>query len=339
LTKTQNFVKNPNHLFAQQPRRTLDNSIAIKKQMLCTERQEVLMGIADRIQSPTAKYEILSRLPFEGEVYDLYLARFRDEVLSRDRDVLVRVSSGEDVNDLAQNEARVLAHLNRSIVNLEPGNKMQIPELVESFELAGKQFVVTEYARRYYSLEEIRCMYPNGVPAVHVAWMFNRILTAMMIAHTSGVIHGAILPPHVLIHSGTSTDDLRHTVVLVDWTNAVMETSTNVWPNLSTMSSVEEYRCFYPPEVLMRKQATPQTDLAMAAGCAIYLLGGDVEKEEIPDTTPWNIAQLLHSCRERNLALRPRSIADFYDQLKSALRVCFGEPQFYFFELPTNDRQ
>jgi serine/threonine protein kinase len=297
------------------------------------------MNIADRLQSPTTEYEIRSQLPVEGEVYDLYLARFYDTALSKDRDVLVRVASGEDVNDLAQNEARVLAHLNRGIVHLSPGNKMQIPELVESFEIAGKWVVVTEYARRYYSLEEIRAIYPNGVDAVHVAWMFNRMLTAMLTAHTSGVIHGAILPPHVLIHSGSETDDLRHTGILIDWTNAVMETSTNVWPNLSTMSSVEEYQSFYPPEVLMRKPATPQTDLAMAAGCAIYLLGGDVETEEMPDSTPWNIAQLLRSCREKNLALRPRSVADFYDQMKAALRVCFGEPKFHFLELPTDNRQ
>lgn len=275
-------------------------------------------------------YEITGDLP-DGEVYELHTGTCQDG--DRTKQVLIRISLGPDVNDLAENEARILDHLNLKIADLKKGNRLMIPELVESFEYRSRRVVVTDYADGYFTLEEVHQNYPDGIPTEAMAWMFNRMLAAMMVAHTSGIIHGAILPSHVLVFSGTLQDSLCHTAVLVDWTNSVEETSVNVWSKLSSMSSDEAYQCFYPPEVLLRKPATPQTDLAMAAGCAIYLLGGDVETGTVPESTPWNIAQLLRTCREPNPAQRPRDIAAFHQQFKQALKTCFGKPQFHVLPL------
>jgi hypothetical protein len=48
-----------------------------------------------------------------------------------------------------------------------------------------------------------------------MAWMFRRLLVALAIASEAGIVHGAPLPRHVLIHPET------HGLVLVDWTAAV----------------------------------------------------------------------------------------------------------------------
>lgn len=282
------------------------------------------------IQSPLTEYELFERLP-DGEVYEIHKARLRTE--SGSKTVLVKIALGVDVNDLAENEARILEHLNQETAEMALGNRLMIPEILEQFEYHGKRVVVTDFAEGYFTLEQIHEEYPNGIPAEH-AWIFNRMLEAMMLTHPCGVIHGSILPPHVLIYSGSETDPLRHKGCLIDWTNAVKEKSFNVWPKLSSMSSMEEYAVFYPREVDLREPVTPQTDLAMFAGCAIYLLGGDVKTETVPDSTPWNIAQLLRTCRHQNSAERPRNISEFYHQFKLALFACFGEPKFRELPIP-----
>lgn len=278
------------------------------------------------IRSPKdVAYELVKELP-EGEVYRIYLAIRRQEDAD-DKSVIVKVATGVDVNDLALNEARVLTHINQSIRHMSVGNQLLVPELLESFTEQDRQVVITDFANGYVTVEQIRKRFPHGLPPEHVAWMFNRMLNAMMLSHSCGVIHGAILPPHALILSEPKTKR-GHLGTLIDWTNAVIETSSGHWPKLSSMSGVEKYECFYPREVLMREPATPQTDLAMAAGCAIYLLGGDVRTNEVPGSTPWNFAQLLTHCRKDNPAERPRNIVDFYEQLQRAHRISFGPPTF-----------
>ena len=44
-----------------------------------------------------------------------------------------------------------------------------------------------------------RAAYPDGVDPRDVAWMWRRLLVALGLAHRAGVVHGAVLPEHVLI--------------------------------------------------------------------------------------------------------------------------------------------
>lgn len=283
------------------------------------------------ITSPAGNtYELVKELP-EGEVYRIYISLMHQKDQGP-RTVLVKVASGVDLNDFAKCEAGTLKHINSQIRHMSFGNKLLVPELLDSFVEQDRIVNVTDFAQGYFTLEQIRERYPHGIPPEHAAWMFNRILNAMMLAHSCGVIHGAILPCHVLIYSGIKTDDLRHTGVLVDWTNAVQEQQQTVWPHLPSISGIEEHEAFYPREVFLREPATPQTDLAMAAACAIYLLGGDVKTNTLPDSTPWNFAQILKACRKENSSERPRDISNFYDQLQRIYRAAFGPPTFY--ELP-----
>ena len=55
----------------------------------------------------------------------------------------------------------------------------------------------------------------GGVDPRDAAWMWRRLLVALGFAHRAGVLHGAVLPEHVLIHPG------EHGLVLVDWCYSV----------------------------------------------------------------------------------------------------------------------
>ena len=282
------------------------------------------------VHSPTREYQVLRQLK-SGETYDIFLGTYDHE--GKERRIAIKAVGEAGLNSFAKHEAEMLTRLNRSLEKAKLGNRLLIPELVDCFEYHdGRQVIMTEYADGYYDLEEIREAYPRGVPPQHVAWMFRRMLAAIMAAHGAGIIHGKVLPHHVLIRSGNRSDDLRHTGVLVDWTCAVQDTTPGEWPRLTAMS--EAYRVFYPQEVEMREPVTPSTDLAMAAACAQYLLGGDVASGEVPDTTPAGMARLFEQCRAPKVAQRPRDLGEFDQQFQRMLVPYFGPSKFVELPLP-----
>lgn len=276
-------------------------------------------------------YTVVKQLP-DGETYDRWEAI--DDQHPKRRSVLVRAAGNVSLNEYADNEVRVLRHLNGRLADAHRPIRLLVPELLDAFESFGRRVLITDYDPTYFTLEEIRSAYPQGVPAPHVAWMFNRMLAAIMAAHSAGVIHGAVLPCNMLLHSGNKQDEMRHTGILTEWTCALIERerNKNEWGALKAWD--DRYAEFYPEEVTRRQPVTPATDLAMAAGCAIYLLGGNVASGEVPSETPWNMAQLLRVCRDRNPDRRPRDLAAFHKQFQAMLRTVFGEPVFRELPLP-----
>lgn len=91
------------------------------------------------------------------------------------------------------------------------------PRLIETFRYrdaaAGttRQANVIELLDGFFSLAEVRAVYRDGLDPRDVAWMWRRLLVALGYAHRAGVIHGAVVPDHVLIHPGD------HGLALVDW--------------------------------------------------------------------------------------------------------------------------
>lgn len=279
------------------------------------------------IDSPERTYLVLEELP-EGQIYSR-LCRATTDVDGKKRDVLLKMTLDE-VH--AKNEADTLRHLNTRISDGSRALQMVIPELIEEFDYNGLRVVVTDFAVGYWTIEQIHNEYPEGIPAPHMAWIFNRMMKALMVCHPEGVVHGQLLPCNFLIRSGDEHDPLRHTAVLIDWTGSVRSVEHNKWPRLAFMD--EGYSQYYPGEVLRREPASPSLDLAMAAGCAILLLGGDVETMEMPKNVPWAIAQLLRTCRSPNIAMRPRDLPTFFVEFQRTLAQFFGEPKFVELPLP-----
>ena len=112
-----------------------------------------------------------------------------------------------------------------------------------------------------------------------MAWMWRRLLIALGFAHTCGMIHGAVLPSHVLIQPE------QHGLVLIDWSYAVSNPATGDY----IPAIVTEYQAWYPAEVLAKEPPSPSTDLYMGAMCMIYLLGGDPVTGAMPESTPKRI--------------------------------------------------
>jgi len=195
---------------------------------------------------------------------------------------------GQD-NDLLLNEALTLRHL------LTPRDRepvpAYIPRLLESFlyedgsgvrrQVNAFPSIVTEHgplpSDALYSLEEVRQAYPAGVDPKQMAWMWRRLLIALGHAHDREVVHGAVLPGHILVHPA------EHGLLLVDWCASVREPSTT-GAHVAAISA--PYERWYPLAVLARAMPTPAVDLEMGLRSMVFLLGGDPMTGALPPRVP-----------------------------------------------------
>src|SRR5512139_541725 len=173
-------------------------------------------------------------------------------------------------NDLLEREAVALRQLPKD----GDGRYLPyVPRLIESLrhrdEATGERRVanVVATADGFFSLAEVRAAHPDGVDPRDAAWMWRRLLVALGFSHRAGVLHGAVLPEHVLIHPE------QHGLVLVDWCYSVPGCYAGTDPSGRVPAMVDRYAGWYPDEVPGRRRASPATDLAMAARCLLYLMG------------------------------------------------------------------
>ena len=112
----------------------------------------------------------------------------------------------------------------KMIKKLRPEGKVDkfyryLPRLIDSFGLRGsggpRRVNVMPYYKGHYSMEEVMRVYPEGVDFRDMVWMFKRTLAAIGFVHRQGIVHGALIPPHILVHP------IRHGAKLVDWCYAV----------------------------------------------------------------------------------------------------------------------
>jgi hypothetical protein len=165
----------------------------------------------------------------------------------------------------------------------------------------------------FVSLADVRRAYPGGVDPRDAAWMWRRLLVALGLAHRAGVIHGAVLPPHVMIHPA------EHGLVLVDW-------CYSAWPPGNRIPAiVERYRDWYPPEVLARKSPWPGTDVYLAARCMTDLMGGAV---------PPPLAAFAGGCALPQPARRPQDAWRLLAELDDLLGRLYGPRRFRPFAMP-----
>jgi hypothetical protein len=116
-------------------------------------------------------------------------------------------------NDLLEAEAAALRTL---AAEGDPKFRPYAPRLVESFthedaDRARRTANIIARQRGFVPLAEVHAAYPGGLDPRDVAWMWRRLLTGLGWAHRAGLVHGAVLPEHVLIHPA------EHGLVLVDW--------------------------------------------------------------------------------------------------------------------------
>ncbi|SBT53706.1 BUD32 family EKC/KEOPS complex subunit [Micromonospora narathiwatensis] len=247
----------------------------------------------------------LRRLAYAGDLADLY-------DVGADR--LLKLPRDPADNDLMAREARAL----RVIAERgDPRHLPYVPRLVDSLRIrdattgADRLANVLAAAPGLHSLAEVRRAYPDGLDPRDAAWMWRRLLVALGLAHRAGVVHGAVLPRHVLIEPDA------HGLVLVDWCFSVVDGG-------AVPALVPGHEDWYPPEVTGRRACGPGTDLALAARCLTWLMA---------DRAPHDLRAFAAGCARPALQARPDDAWRLLGELDEVLERLYGPRTFRSFTL------
>jgi hypothetical protein len=221
-------------------------------------------------------------------------------------------------NDLMEREARALKRIRKE------GKERYWPFVSELIFTERQRDPATGIVRRantikaldgFVSLEEVARAYPQGIHPRDVAWIWRRVLTAIGLAHSASVIHGAVLPPHVMIHS----ED--HGLTLVDWCYSVTGNHGRI------PAIVSKHRQDYPAEVKDKETPSPGTDIYMAAQTMYYLMCPNVHGSA-------QLASFARGCSLSNPDRRPQNAWALISELDDLLERLFGPPKFHEFRMP-----
>ena len=227
------------------------------------------------LTSATTSYTIGPNPWALGDFSNLHLGRNAAGL-----EVLVKVASGVANNSYLAHEATFL----RRALSLRAatGLKPYLPELLDSLtvtEAGNEQYRVNvfRYKPGYVSLTDIHLAYPKGLDPKDAAWIWRRLIAQALSAEVLGVVHGAIVPDHLLVHPET------HEPLHIGWVHSV-ERPQERQARITTV--IDRFRDWYPPEIFARAIPSLQTDLYMVGKTMIYLAGGDVARNRFPSHYP-----------------------------------------------------
>ncbi|MFI0444843.1 molecular chaperone DnaJ [Actinomadura sp. 6N118] len=258
----------------------------------------------------------------EGDLANLYAASYDGA-----RPAIVKLPRDPRDSDLVEREAVALRQLP------EDGDerfRAYVPRLIETFRhrdaATGEQRQVNAMAALdgFHSLADVRAAHPGGVDPRDAAWMWRRLLVALGFAHRAGVLHGAVLPDHVLIHPE------KHGLVLVDWCYSVPGCYSYADATGRVPAMVDRYAAWYPPEVPARQRASAATDIFMATRCMTELMGG----ADQAGTAPKPMRLFAKGCLLTSQKRRPDDAWKLLDEFDELLERLYGPRRFRPFHMP-----
>ena len=188
----------------------------------------------------------------------------------------------------------------------------------------GKRMSVFRWISGFFNtFDDVIQAYPQGIPQRASIWVWRRILEVLSFMHASGMVHGAVLPPHLLIQEN------EHGVRLVGYSCA-----GRIGEKLRTIS--QNFESFYPQSIHSKSKMTPQLDLAMSARCIIALLGGDPATASLPTAVPASLTEIL----QRVARLEPtgkvyKDAWSIREELGQIADRVYGVPQFIPIVMPS----
>jgi hypothetical protein len=231
------------------------------------------------------------RLLARGERADVYRvtrARWPTE------QALLKVLRDRRESALFDHEWEVLTKLQGSPAPGAAALLQRLPQPIAQGEItsgphSGSRAMLLRWESGYeHTFDDVRAAYPQGIPARASIWIWRRVLETLAFLHGEGLVHGGVLPQHLLVERG------EHGVQLVGFSAA----GASGGP-LATVC--EDRAGFYPAAALAELRVTPAMDLAMSARVVAMLLGagngqGVAPEEIVPgvaDDAPEPLAALL----------------------------------------------
>ena len=261
-----------------------------------------------------------------GDISDVYIgrrARWPTQL------VIIKLLRELRDLDLFNNEWDILQTLQASEANGADAFTALIPQPILHGPITGgshigKQTSIFHWSNGfYYTFEEVREAYPQGVPPRASIWIWRRILEILSFIHSSGLVHGAVLPSHLIIQEN------EHGVRLVGYSNAGH-------PGEKLRSVFSKFQAFYPEKLQSASVLSIAVDLSMSARCVAAMLGGNPRNATVPDSVPASLASLIRRIAFLDPSAKLQEGAwALRDELGNIANKEFGSPKFVPILMPS----
>jgi hypothetical protein len=251
-----------------------------------------------------------------GEISDVYLAERARRPTER---VLLKLLREPEDRVLFDREWEVLNTLQKSEAPGAARFTTRLPRpvmqgLVETGPEQGRLAIAFGWATGFReTFEGVRRAYPRGIDPQISVWMWRRILEVLTFLHRSGVVHGAVVPPHLLVEDG------EHGIRLVGYSAAGE-------PGRPPATLCKRFEDLYPS-----RRLSSGADVAMSARAIAFVLGGDGACVDVPASVPEPLADLI-----RNVAARGADDAwRVRESVEKVARALYGPPSFHPLIIPS----
>jgi len=261
-----------------------------------------------------------------GDISDVYTgqrARWPTEL------VLLKFLRDHKDIDLFDNEWAALQSLHGSDAPGADEFTTLIPQPIIQGDIStgsykGKRISIFRWMSGFrHPLGEVMQAYPKGIPPRASIWMWRRILEVLSFIHASGMVHGAVLPPHLLIQEN------EHGMRLVGYSCC-----GRTGEKLRTIS--QGFENFYPQVKQSKLGLTTQLDLSMSARCMAAVLGGDPASVSLPSEVPAPLAKIVQRVALTKPTGAPSEIAwSIREELGEMAEKVYGPPQFIPIVMPS----
>lgn len=268
---------------------------------------------------------VLEGLLAQGDSTDVYRARWSMRLGEL---VVIKVLRSPADADLLRSERETL-----DVLRAAPGGTGEylfanLPEPIAIGPVkdeTGRERLASVFRWRsgyVHTLEEVGRTHRDGVPGPVVVWLWKRLLELLAFVHDAGFVHGAVIPPHVLVHPRD------HGAALIGWGTATRITAGGAPERVPALSRA--WLVFYPQETRSGRNATPSMDVVMSARCALAAAGGDMDWKA-PSVLPAELGALLAETAGDSWSGSARSVLD---SLKDVSTRVFGPPAYHPLPMP-----
>jgi hypothetical protein len=245
---------------------------------------------------------------YKGTVGNLYACRYvrGDEV----KEGLLKLPRAVRDSDLISAEARSL----KAIWESKNTANVFFPRFEETFKhrdqatKIDRQALVVRRIPDFISLAEVAKSFPAGLEIRDLAWIWRRCLVALTLLSELEIVHGSVIPEHILIKPDT------HSVMLTGMTTSVRSEEI-----IKVLGGDKK---FYPPEVLNKECASTATDIYMLCATMNALMRAD---------TPKQFRLFVKGCTFERPKVRPQNPLMLLDEFDELLERMYGPRRFRVF--------
>ena len=235
----------------------------------------------------------------EGEVADIFKGTSSNDI------VYLKIATDPDDNELLETEYSVLSTLRH----------LSFPYVEQKIKINDSTAILMREVEGITMLELME-QYPKGVPAEHVMWMLERMLSAVGYLHSNFVVHENIKPENIIINKA------NHNVSLLGFSFCI--------PNANKIEAqykiINDY--YTAPEVSKKAMVLPSSDIYSVGKVAIKLLGGDVRSNGMPISIDVRVRAFIRKMVSNSLADRPSDAWKLWSELIELRNEVFGTQRF-----------